>query len=198
MTAKPKDRKMGTMDTATMTRAHEAGQKYHQFEIAGLGQAPYRFVGCRENWFVAGDGSYRKPGGSCDYCGTGILWEFWLESADGRRFKVGSDCVLKHDSDKALRVAVETEVQRRQREQREAKRAAKWQKDAARIEAAKARLSEVAELFRAEPHPMAKTGGPFFADKTLLDWAEWMLANAGMSGRLAVAKRIEDALCGPK
>lgn len=121
------------------------------------------------------------------------MFQFILKSADGREFKVGSDCILKTDSSKALRVAVETEMQKRQREQREARAAIKRQKDAERIAAAVARLPEVADRLRSEPHPQAQSFG-FLRDKTMLDWAEWMLVNAGISGRLSVAKAIEALL----
>lgn len=66
----------------------------HPFERAGLGKAPFHCVGCRENWFVM-EGCGRKPGGSCNYCGTGILYEFVIRSSDGAEFVVGSDCVEK-------------------------------------------------------------------------------------------------------
>lgn len=70
----------------------------HPFERAGLGKAPFRCVGCRENWFVM-PGFGQKPGGSCDYCGTGILYEYVIKSADGAEFVVGSDCVMKCDKE---------------------------------------------------------------------------------------------------
>lgn len=171
------------------------GEKYHAFERAGLGKAPYTFMGCERRVFQACPGAPEQPGGCCDYCGTGIHYQFILRSADGREFKVGSDCILKVDSSRALRVAVENELQKREREQREARAAVKRQKDVDRIAAAVAVLPNVADTFRAQPHPQAASG-PFFAAKTRLDWAEWMLANAGMSGRLTVAKAIETALQG--
>ena len=67
----------------------------HPFEESGFGKAPFRFDGVTRNWFTAGPGDPGKPGGSCDYCGTGIAFEFWVKSADGRRFKVGCDCIAK-------------------------------------------------------------------------------------------------------
>lgn len=70
----------------------------HPFERAGLGKSPFRCVGCRENWFVMGDGS-RKPGGTCNYCGTGILNEYVIKSSDGKSFVVGCDCVQKTNAD---------------------------------------------------------------------------------------------------
>lgn len=67
----------------------------HPFEEAGFGRAPYRFDGVTRNWFVACPGDPGKPGGSCDFCGQGIAYEYWVRSADGRRFKVGCDCIEK-------------------------------------------------------------------------------------------------------
>lgn len=57
----------------------EAG--LHVFQRAGLGQAPYKFVGMNANLFPNGDGTH-KPGGTCDFCGTGIMYEFHLKSTD--------------------------------------------------------------------------------------------------------------------
>lgn len=77
---------------------------YHKFTEAGLGQAPFRFIGCTENRFQMADGT-TKPGGSCDYCYTGILYEFWIMSADGKRSKVGCECIRKAKDHKLLRVS---------------------------------------------------------------------------------------------
>jgi hypothetical protein len=37
----------------------------------------------------------RKPGGSCNYCGTGILYEYVIKDKNGKTFVVGCDCVEK-------------------------------------------------------------------------------------------------------
>jgi hypothetical protein len=66
----------------------------HPFEKAGLGQAPFRCVGVTENVFML-PGGESKAGGCCDYCYTGIRYEFHIESADDKHFKVGCDCVRK-------------------------------------------------------------------------------------------------------
>lgn len=178
---------------ANATATFETGKKYHQFEIRGLGRAPYVFEGVSESIYQAAPDAPKQPGSSCDYCGTPIMRVFWLRAADGKRFKVGCDCILKTDSDKALRVAVLTAKQQHERELRQSRADAKRAKDVARVNAAVARLSEVADKFRAEPHPQAQSYA-FLSDKTRMDWAEWMLANAGLSGRLAVACAIEKAL----
>lgn len=68
----------------------------HPFEKAGLGKAPFSCTHVTENVFELGDGT-TKAGGCCDYCGTGIRWEFWIKGsiAGARQFKVGCDCVAK-------------------------------------------------------------------------------------------------------
>ena len=68
----------------------------HPFEKAGLGKAPFSCTGVSENVFALPDGT-SKAGGCCDYCGTGIRWEFWIKGsvAGSKQFKVGCDCVAK-------------------------------------------------------------------------------------------------------
>lgn len=69
----------------------------HRWEKAGLGQAPYTFIGASKNVIRYDDGS-TQPGGTCAYCSTGIMHEFRFRSADGKTFVVGSTCVHKHDA----------------------------------------------------------------------------------------------------
>lgn len=68
----------------------------HPFEKSGLGKAPFSCTHVSENVFRLPDGS-AKAGGCCDYCGTGIRWEFWIKGSivGARQFKVGCDCVAK-------------------------------------------------------------------------------------------------------
>lgn len=68
----------------------------HPFEKTGLGKAPFSCTHVTENVFALPDGT-TKAGGCCDYCGTGIRWEFWIKGsvAGARQFKVGCDCVAK-------------------------------------------------------------------------------------------------------
>lgn len=72
--------------------ASEVGK--HAFELAGLGLAPFRFVGMSENVICYPDGS-QQAGGTCDYCSTGIRFECRVASADGKSFKVGCNCIAK-------------------------------------------------------------------------------------------------------
>lgn len=66
----------------------------HVFERAGLGRAPFRCIGFSEQVIRHPDGT-TQAGGSCDYCSTGIRYTCHIKAADGRTFKVGSDCVAK-------------------------------------------------------------------------------------------------------
>lgn len=68
----------------------------HPFEKTGLGKAPFSCTHVTENVFTLPDGT-SKAGGCCDYCGTGIRWEFWIKGsvAGAKQFKVGCDCVAK-------------------------------------------------------------------------------------------------------
>lgn len=69
----------------------------HPFERAKLGVAPFRCISMQTNWYSAGPG-HKQPGGSCDYCGTGIAYEYVILDSTGKQFKVGSDCVLRTGS----------------------------------------------------------------------------------------------------
>ena len=81
------------MTTATETTS------IHPFEAAGLGKAPFRYVGTavqeigvdgrRVLGHVGGATVTTKPGGTCAYCGTYIVNMFDIESADGNRFTAG-------------------------------------------------------------------------------------------------------------
>ncbi len=98
----------------------------HPFERAGLGKAPFRCVAVTTNWWVSGCGTVRKPGGSCDYCGTGILYEYHIVGADGSTFKVGSDCVAKTGGHQHVD-GFKREKSKLLAEKRSAKRKAAWE-----------------------------------------------------------------------
>jgi hypothetical protein len=67
----------------------------HVFERAGLGTAPFRVIGYDELKHSDGPGCPVRPGGSCDYCSTAIMYACVIQGSDGRTFKVGCDCVAK-------------------------------------------------------------------------------------------------------
>lgn len=165
--------------------------KIHPFEERGLGKAPFRYVGCYEDrgphrHVVDGVeltvGSPGQPMGTCDYCGQGIAICCRIESADGKSFVVGSDCVLKTtkaaattDADRAnakMRAEVNRDVNARRKAQRHLR-------DAEKLAAAKAWIDANADALDAIPNP--KRPG-----ETLRDQAEWFWAHAGTTGKLGI------------
>lgn len=88
-------------------------EKKHVFEH--LGKPPYKFAGYGELVFIVPGTGINKAGGSCDHCGSAIRHAFFLKSADGKTFKVGSLCVTK-SGDKGLRKVIDAEVRRQKRE----------------------------------------------------------------------------------
>lgn len=89
------------MLTETTTSAHTEPTEAptHPYERAGLGVAPFRVIGAGERLFQSCPGAPVQAGGSCHYCGTGIRYAAVIQSADGRVFDVGMDCVRRVDGD---------------------------------------------------------------------------------------------------
>lgn len=152
-----------------------ATQTIHPWEAAGLGRAPFRLLGAvdqnisygeRVLGHVAGATLTTKPGGTCAVCGHAITVIYEVESADGNRFPVGCDCVLKLN-DAAMGRQVRTHVNRIQRERSRAKKVA--QEAADRVYVAAFDLDRVRHI----PHPItyrAERG------ETLADWALWCMS----------------------
>lgn len=100
-----------------------------------LGKSPFRCVGMRKNVFsIPGCPEATKPGGSCQHCGTGIMYEFVIEDAEGKRFVVGSDCVEKTGAEvsefRRIRLAAEREKRAVKRSARELERQLQWKAEA--------------------------------------------------------------------
>lgn len=154
----------------------------HKFEDAGLGLAPFRLIGIEKKVFVACHGAPVQPGSSCDYCGTAIMYEFWIADSTGKRFKVGCDCVAKTD-DMKLISAVKAAETKRKSELRKAG-------EAVRIADAMERVNEpsVREALTGLSHPLTWKAAQ---GATRLEWAEWMLQNSGNRGRMEVARFLD-------
>jgi len=154
----------------------------HIFERAGLGKAPFRFIGCNEKWYVTAGGAHRQPGGSCDYCGNGILWEFWLRAADGKQFKVGSSCIDKSEDRGLIRAYKSSPAMRAKAK---AKRQAKDQQVTAQLDAI---IATAADRLAAFPHPAGYT------HLTAFDYATFMRQRAGATGRARAVKLLSELL----
>lgn len=170
--------------------------KPHPFEAAGLGKAPFHFLFVRENVIVhPGLMHHVQPGGTCDYCSTGIRYEFHCQGADGQRFKVGCDCVskLNWEANREFIAQVESARLRVQREQRQAKAKAKREAAQQRLQGleqdARAALKDDAVAARLvhRPHPVIE-------GKSLLDYVEWCLTYAGKAGREKAARIVLEAV----
>jgi hypothetical protein len=171
---------------------------YHVFEKAGLGKAPFRLVAVQTNADRAAINRERESNGlmyttnyctSCDFCGTAIVNAYILESADGKRFKVGCDCVLK-TGDKGL---VDT-VKRAERRAATEKRHAREEIKLAETREFFAR-ADVQTWLASNPSPQAWAAAK---GETYADCVAWFLRNAGTSGKLRIAAQVRKAMGGVK
>lgn len=85
----------------------------HCFEQNGLGQAPFTYLYCVDTG---------RCSATCQHCGTGIRYKFFIRSADNQTFYVGSDCVMR-SGDGGLINLVKREKNRMAKEKRDAKKA---------------------------------------------------------------------------
>ena len=162
----------------------------HAFEVAGLGLAPFRFIGASENVITFPDGT-QKAGGSCDYCGTGIRTECVIMSADGKQSKVGCNCIEKV-GDTGIMKAYKSS-----REYRDKQRQIRNKKAAAIFQELTALIQANSDLFSSQPHPYGftdrKTGVPL----TYLDSVNWMMNASGNKGRAGLLTSLKTRLiCG--
>jgi hypothetical protein len=148
----------------------------HQFERVGLGKAPFRVTGYAKHAYQAIPGDPSCPvqaGTSCHYCGTGCMYVANIESADGKKFHVGMDCVAK-TGDGGLLAEIKSSP-----EYRAMQRAKRHAKD----------VEVTTELTRlmADESVRAKLG-------TDLAHIERSIAWSGASGRAANLRRIRRVL----
>lgn len=149
----------------------------HVFEKAGLGKAPFKFVGMeaqdirygqRVLAVVNGVTFSTKPGGTCDYCGQYIVNIYNIESADGKRFHVGCDCVKK-TGDAGLVSAADMARKALESEQRWARKERKIDELLKDIERA---IPKITNKLKAKPHPQAYRASQGL---TLFDYIDWLV-----------------------
>ncbi len=122
----------------------------HPFEAAGLGKAPFRVVGFEVRKFQACHDAPVQCGGSCMYCGTGIMNFFFIKGCapDDETFHVGCDCVRK-TGDIKLRKDVNRTIREYRREKRDLERAER--NKAWKAERTEKRTKAKAEFVSAHP-----------------------------------------------
>lgn len=172
------------MSATTMTGVHP-------FQQSGLGTAPFFYVGMNEIVLRHPDGS-TQAAGTCDHCGACIRYAFSIRSTDGKISKVGSDCICKLNRDDNRFIdKVEAEVRKLKRAASQAANKKRKEQGYARTQAMYARITSdesVRETLASHPHPRA------FEGLTLLDWATWMMKNAGLRGMLEVCRVVDKIL----
>lgn len=163
-------------DPFTCTEPATLTKRIHCFEAAGLGKAPFTYVGMVDQDIRYGNRVVSikpgieietKPGGSCAYCGTYIVNMFNVRSADGNVFHVGCECIKK-TGDEGLIRKVDAAVKKMRKAREIAKK--KTQAEADR------KLCESFPIGRlaSKPHPHAYRAAQ---GETLYDWAKWMIEN---------------------
>jgi hypothetical protein len=184
------DQLMMTMMTPAATSA------LHPWERAGLGKAPFRFIGyshrvgpiriAQADGTTLEIGAPGQPMGSCAYCGQGIAECFECASFDGRRFIVGCDCIARVEGDERapLRSMADAAVRKARNARAKTRRAAKSTTEQGELDAL---LGDDANRAR-----LAALPGPKFG--TLLEHAEFMAQRAGAAGRGRALKAVKVAI----
>lgn len=175
------------------TTPNETPGTIHKFEARGLGLAPYTFLGIETmvGPITRADGTEigapGQPMGTCQYCSTGIKDAYFLRSADGREFYVGSSCIEKAGDKGLMKI-----VSQRERAKRQAKATERRKKDQEQALAIRTELAAILEdpairaALSAKPHPAINS--PKF---TRLDYAEFIRDRAGLTGRLALLRELK-------
>ncbi len=114
-------------------------KKIHQFELQGLGQAPFALVGFYQmpspSMAEANPMAYQSQlqampkgvaCGSCHYCSTPLTNNFIIQSSDNKLSVVGCDCVKKV-GDRGLVDAVKAMQAQSRREKKQAEREALYE-----------------------------------------------------------------------
>jgi hypothetical protein len=168
--------------------------KLHPFESAGLGKAPFKFVGFYRDIGPKpmGDGMTTigapgQPMGTCDYCLNGIANCYQIASADGKHFVVGCDCVDKLCNPTNLpasRLAHDKVYQAVKAAQRKATNEARQLREKAKIAEGQKWADENEQLLRA-------TQNGFRPGESLWDQYVWFMNNAGNAGKIKILKQLK-------
>ena len=168
----------------------------HKFESAGLGLAPFTFIGMTRrigpirlpNGLEVG--SAGQAMGCCDYCGQGIADCYIIKSADDKQFEVGCDCVFKIYADTSKAELNRDPVyQAVKRAKLDGQRKARHTNEAVKI-------AEGSEFFNrddvqawliSQPHPFASLAA---RGLTRLDYFQYCLNCSGNSGKIKTFKQV--------
>lgn len=161
----------------------------HPFELAGLGKAPFRFEGVRENVYIACQGAEPQPGGSCDYCCNGIRYEYWVSGADGARFKVGCDCIARlYKESKIIADPVKRAVDEHRRK---LARDIRHAREKAQLADMRARLAPHRARMESLPHSRDWAAAK---GQTMANEYDWWDCHAGRRGKLEFLRSAVERL----
>lgn len=175
----------------------------HPFAQAGLGVAPFRCIGVEyrvgpvKSVMDFGNGPVQvetgapgQPMGTCAYCRQGIAECCVIQDANGKTFVVGNQCVAKAFRDYGYAIP-DSKLEKERKGALRIARAERERTIAAELSWRLENDTDLIATLTAKPHPTGfkdrVTGEPL----TLLDWAKWMMANAGASGRTRARRAIE-------
>jgi hypothetical protein len=163
----------------------------HKFEKAGLGKAPFRFVGvwsmpskslqdANPNAYNAALADHPDVPmiGTCNFCGMAITDHFLVKSSDGKLFAVGCECINK-SGDTGLMRNVSAEKRKLDADKRHAREKSKLDTLQGLLQDEKV-IAKLSSL----PHPKG------WAGRSALDYVDWMTDHSGTSGRLRVLSYI--------
>jgi len=175
----------------------ESSEAVHPWEKAGLGKAPFRWLGVRHLVgplrFAQADGTTLEigapgqPMGSCAFCSQGIAECHSIKSADGKTFTVGCDCVrrVSEPGDPVL-----TKAEAAAKKLRNGKARARSAAKAAASETELAALladETVRGKLAARPSTQAWKAAK---GETELDDVQWLAKRCGHAGRARLIARL--------
>jgi len=171
--------------------------KMHPFEKAGLGKAPFKFIGYSYEVGpitladgVTQVGAPGQPMSSCDYCCNGIANVYRIKSADGKIFKVGCDCVdkLYGDTNKTSSMLARDKVyQDIQEAKRQLANRARHLREQKRIEEGSAFVDAHKDLLESIPS-IVREG------ESVWDRYAWFMVHAGNAGKLRIIKEMKSVI----
>ena len=189
--------------TFLMKRALKMNDKLHPFEAAGLGKAPFIYVGMEHKIGpitmadgITQIGSPGQPMGSCDYCGKGIAYCYSIKSADGKRFVVGSDCVAKlykESNVDASALALDKVYQAIKAEKNLLLAKARHKREDAALAAGMVWAEGNKVILQSMECP-----SKYHAKQTQWDVYEWYMRNAGCKGKLGCIQVLQRLIEGGK
>lgn len=159
-----------------MKTEHQENVGKHAFEVAGLGKAPFYFIGYSRKEYRATPDSPIQPGGTCNYCGQGIIDCCTIKSSDGKIFTVGTTCVNKTGDDGLLK------AYKTSKEYRDHQSNLRWEKAQKQREKVRELITVHGEYFKRIPHPYGFSDRVTGIPLTYFDYCEWSLSHCGAKG----------------